>query len=119
MGYAFTFSLIVLDFLTGMGKAFATNTFSSKVMRQGLFHKVALVLVMLHGWLMDYAQAYIDLGTKIPVGAACCVYIFLMELCSSLENLCQMNPDLMPDKLCEIFGGLNLSEKKEPKDEDE
>jgi hypothetical protein len=82
-------------------------------MRQGLFHKVALLLVMLLGWLMDYAQQFVDLGVNLPVGGAVCVYIILMEVGSSLENLCKMNPELMPDKLCELFGGAGRRGKGE------
>ena len=112
MAYLITFYFVILDFVTGLCKAFATGTFRSKIMRQGLFHKVALLLVMLLGWLMDYAQGFVDLGVDLPVGAAVCVYIILMEVGSSLENLCRMNPELMPDKLCQMFGGLKLEEHR-------
>lgn len=103
MVYLITFYFIALDFVTGFFQALATGTFASKVMRQGLFHKVALLLVMLLGWLVDYAQQFVDLGVGVPVGAAVCVYIILMEVGSSLENLGKMNPELT-DKLGEIFG---------------
>lgn len=42
MGYLITFYFIVLDFFTGLLKAFATGGFSSKIMRRGLFHKLSL-----------------------------------------------------------------------------
>ena len=106
MEYLITFCFIAVDFVTGLLQAFATGTFSSKVMRQGLFHKVALLLVMLLGWLIEYAQGFVDLGVTIPVGVGACVYIILMEIGSSMENLCRMNPDIMPDKLCQVFGGV-------------
>lgn len=104
MGYLITFYFIVLDFFTGLFKAFATGAFSSKVMRRGLFHKLSLLCVLALGFLMDYAQSYLDLGMAVPVGTAACVYIVLMETGSTLENLCEMDPELMPDKLCKIFG---------------
>jgi hypothetical protein len=37
----------------------------------------------------------------------------MMELGSSLENLCKMNPELMPDKLMELFGGVKPSQREE------
>ena len=104
MSYLVTFYFIALDFFTGLLKAFATDAFSSRTMRQGLFHKVSLLCVLALGYLMDYAQNYVDLGVAVPVGAAACVYIVLMETGSTLENLCVANPELMPDKLCEMFG---------------
>ncbi len=103
MGYLITFYFIALDFVTGLLQSVALGTFSSKIMRQGLFHKVALVLVLLMGWLMDYAQQFVDLGVSVPVGAAVCVYIIIMEAGSALENLRKVNPELT-DKLADIFG---------------
>lgn len=104
MAYLITFYFICMDFFTGLLKAFATDSFSSKLMRRGLFHKVSLLCVLALGWLMEYAQRFIDLGVSVPVGTAACVYILLMECGSILENLCRTNPELMPDRLCEMFG---------------
>jgi phage-related holin len=105
--YVIAFAFIVLDYCTGVCKALATASFQSKIMREGLFHKVALLLVMLLGWLADYAQTVVDLGFTVPVGGAVCVYIIMMELGSSLENICRMNPDLQKSRLGEIFGGMH------------
>ena len=102
--YAIAFAFIVLDFVTGITKACATRSYSSTVMREGLFHKVALLLVMVLGLLADMAQQYMALGVSVPVGGAICGYIVLMEIGSSLENVCEINPELMPGKLAAIFG---------------
>ena len=102
--YAITFCFIALDFLTGIVKAFATRSYKSTVMRTGLFHKVSLLLVMVLGILVDFAQGYLDLGVSIPVGGAICAYIVLMEIGSSLENVCEINPEIMPNQLTAIFG---------------
>ena len=106
MPYLITFYFIALDFFTGLLKAFATDSFSSKTMRRGLFHKLSLLCVLALGWLMEYAQRFVDLGIgfAVPVGVAACVYIILMEVGSILENLCEANPELMPDRLCQLFG---------------
>ena len=103
--YAIVSAFIVLDFVTGMVKAFSTHTFSSTKMREGLWHKTSLVLVVILGILVDYAQGYLDLGISIPVATAVCTYISLMEISSILENVCKIYPDLMPDKLAKLFGG--------------
>ena len=104
--YFITFAFIVLDFATGLTKAFATKTFTSTKMREGLFHKVGLILCMILGFLVDYAQGYVDLGLTVPVAAAVCVYICLMETTSIIENICRINPEILPDKLTSLFGGL-------------
>lgn len=102
--YAITFAFIVLDFLTGIVKALATRSYKSTIMRTGLFHKVSLLCVMVLGVLVDFAQGYLDLGVSIPVGGAICGYISLMEIGSSLENVCEINPEIMPNQLTAIFG---------------
>ena len=110
--YAIAFAFIVLDFLTGLIKAFATNSFTSTKMREGLFHKVGLILCMILGFLVDHAQSYIDLGISVPVAAAVCVYICLMEITSIIENICKINPEILPDKLAALFGGLKRDDKE-------
>ncbi|MCD8127695.1 MAG: phage holin family protein [Clostridiales bacterium] len=82
----------------------ATKTFSSSIMREGLYHKIGLLLVILLGVLVDYAQGWLELGMSVPVAGAVCAYIVIMEIGSSLENICKINPDLMPDKLTALFG---------------
>ena len=110
--YAIAFAFIVLDFLTGLTKAFATKTFASTKNREGLFHKVALLLCMILGFLVDHAQSYIDLGISVPVAAAVCVYICLMEVASTIENICKINPEILPDKLANLFGGLKRDDRE-------
>ena len=110
--YAIAFAFIALDFLTGIVKAFATNSFSSTRMREGLFHKVGLILCMILGGLVDFAQGHLDLGVAVPVAAAICVYICLMEITSIIENVCKINPQIMPGKLAALFGGLKRENKE-------
>ena len=110
--YAIAFSFIVLDFLTGIVKAFATNSFTSTKMREGLFHKVGLILCLILGGLVDFAQMYLDLGSAIPVAEAICVYICLMEITSIIENVCKINPQIVPDKLAALFGGLKRDDNE-------
>ena len=105
--YFITFAFIVLDFATGITKAFATKTFTSTKMREGLFHKVGLILCMILGALVDFAQGYLDLVSAIPVAVAICVYICLMEITSIIENVCKINPQIVPDKLAALFGGMD------------
>jgi len=105
MIYCITFGFICLDFITGLVKAFATTSYSSTKMREGLFHKVGLILCVILGVMVDYAQGYLDLGVSIPVAAAVCSYIVLMEIGSTIENIGVINPDVLPEKLHDLFGG--------------
>lgn len=108
--FAVVFAFIGLDFLSGMVKAFAGAGYTSTKMRQGLFHKVGLVLCVVLGYLVDYSQQFLELGIAVPVAGAICVYIVLMEIGSILENLCVISPELMPDKLMAIFGAQRMEQ---------
>lgn len=104
MIYAITCAFIVLDFITGLVKAFSGGGFKSSIMRQGLFHKVGELLCVALGILIQYAEGYLDLGINLPVAAAICTYIVLMEIGSAVENIGAINPDLVPTKLRRIIG---------------
>ena len=109
--YLIVFAFIAADYVTGLCKAWATKAFSSAVMREGLWHKLALLMAMTLGALADYAQHMLDIGITAPVGGAVCVYIILMELVSSLENICAINPELVPETLLAMFGAGERKQK--------
>lgn len=107
MIYLITFAFIVLDFVTGLIKAFKEKAYTSTIMRQGLFHKCGSILCIVFGALVDYAQSYLDLGVTVPVALTMCAYVVLMEIGSIIENLCKINPDIMPEKLQAYFQKLS------------
>lgn len=107
MKYAIVAGFIALDFVTGLVKAFKNKNYSSGLMREGLFHKCGSVMTIGFGLLVDYAQLYFDLGTSVPVAGAICTYIILMECGSVIENLGQINPEIIPDKISSHFSKLN------------
>ena len=108
--YVLTACFIVLDMITGIIKAFKEKSYTSSVMRQGLFHKCGSVLCVAFGVLVDYSQHYLDLGVSIPVAFSICAYIVLMEIGSIIENVCAINPHIMPAKLKSYF--IKLSNLK-------
>lgn len=110
MIYIITGAFIILDFITGLIKAFKNKEYNSSVMREGLFHKAGSVIVVAFGALVDYAQLFLDLGVTVPVAMSICIYICLMEIGSIIENLCLINPRIMPDKLQSFFSKLNNKE---------
>lgn len=96
--------MIVFDVATGLIGAFATNTYKSTKMREGLYHKLGLVLCVIFGFMLQKYQGYVGLNINVPIASGICVYISLMEISSVLENLCKINPELMPKKLTDILG---------------
>lgn len=110
MIYIVTAAFIVLDMVTGLIKAFKEKNYSSTVMREGLFHKAGSIVVAVFGILVDYAQGYVDIGVTIPVATAICTYIIMMEIGSIIENVCTINPGIIPNKIKQYFE--KLSDKK-------
>lgn len=110
MIYVAVFGMIVLDFVTGLIKAVKEHAFTSSIMRTGLFHKCGSILCVVFGVLVDYVQTLVDIGVNVPVANAICAYIALMEIGSVIENICALNPSIMPDKLIQYFSKLNGKE---------
>ena len=109
---------IVFDLISGLLKAFATKTVSTTVMRQGLYHKSAILLVVLLAIGCEYVMAFIDLGFtfggKLVVGVT--TIICLMEIMSILENLSEINPDIKASKIMSFFSSSKIEQKSEQKE---
>ena len=106
MLYLLTGSFILLDMISGIIKAFKKKRFTSRIMREGLFHKCGSILCIIFGYGVDKVQEYIDIGVSIPVASAICGYIILMEIGSIIENICIINPEIMSEKLKSFFDKL-------------
>lgn len=94
--------LALVDFITGIIKAYVCNDISSQKMRKGGLNKVTEILVMATacgleigiGMLGQYydAPALAGISGSVAAGAVF-VYILLMELISILENYGEIAPD--------------------------
>ena len=111
--YIITAAFIVLDFATGLVKAFKNKEFTSSVMREGLYHKAGSILIVVLGALADYAQGFVDIGVTVPVAATICSYIVMMEIGSIIENLCIINPRFIPAKIQTYFKKITEHNEKQ------
>ena len=85
---------ILLDIITGLIKSVYTHTFQSRIMREGLFHKVGELIA---GGVLYGAQIVlpmIGVETTLPLFPAGVGYCFIMELGSIIENLRAFTPAL-------------------------
>lgn len=89
-----SFCFIGFDIVTGLLKAIYKGKVNSTVLREGLFHKISELLVVLGSGALEYGTSYINLGIDLPLIEAVTVYICLIELASIIENLCELNPKL-------------------------
>ena len=97
---------IAADVVTGIAKAFANNEVSSQIMRRGLWHKFANVMLLVFAAACDVAvRAWPELPDELStVYVDIAVYICIMEGVSILENLCRINPELAKLDLFNRFG---------------
>lgn len=94
--------LIAADYITGIIKAYSSNTLCSRKMRIGGLNKLSEVLIMLVavgleigitqlGRYYQSAELAGIVGVMTAVGVF--IYITVMELVSILENYAAINPD--------------------------
>ena len=96
--------LSAFDIVTGWIKAIASHSFSSTKMREGLLHKIVLVLVIFLAIILQGFTAHIgDTGWNIPLVSPVCLYIAVMEVASVLENVKAAYPELADTKLFSLF----------------
>lgn len=92
-----------LDIITGITTAVKNKDIQSSKLRDGLFKKVGFILCYFVAWLIDTEGSLIgfQLGTTIlPI---IILYVCTTELVSILENICKINPGILPEKLMELF----------------
>ena len=104
--WAIFFALIlsVLDIITGWLQAVVNRSFSSTKMREGLLHKIVLVLIItLAVVIQGFATHIGDTGWAIPLIYPVCIYIAIMEVSSILENIKKAYPELADSPLFRLF----------------
>ena len=84
----------VLDLITGIIGAVRNKDINSAKMRDGLFKKA---------FLMDNYGAEIGLQIRVSVLPIIVLYAVTTEIVSIIENISKINPDLIPEKLKQLF----------------
>lgn len=92
--YIVSLCFIAFDIVTGLLKAIYKGTINSTILREGLFHKISELLVVIGSGLLEYGTSYVNLGINLPLVESVTVYICLIEIASIIENICEMNPNL-------------------------
>lgn len=102
--YSIVIALIfnALDLLTGIVASVKNKEVKSSKLRDGLFKKVGFMFCYFIGWLVD-TQGYrvgFNITNVLPI---ILLYSCTTELVSIIENICKINPDILPEKLMSIF----------------
>ena len=92
-----------LDLITGIIGAAKNKDIKSSKLRDGLFKKVGFILCYFVAWLIDNKSSIIGFQFGVSILPIIIIYICTTELVSILENICKINPDILPEKLMELF----------------
>ena len=98
-----------LDITTCIINAVKNKDIQSSKLRDGLFKKVGFILCYFAAWLVDNEGTLIGFQLGTPILPIIILYVCTTELVSILENICNINPDILPEKLMELF---NISDVK-------
>lgn len=94
--------LALVDFITGIIKAYMKNDLSSEKMRKGGLNKMTEIIVMATACGLEIGMHYLGRFYQAPevagisgavAAGAVFIYILLMELVSILENYGEISPD--------------------------
>lgn len=95
--------MITLDVVSGIASAASRGELRTSKLREGLMHKLALVLTIVLAIALEYASDVLPIDVKVPLVIPVCAYITLMEACSVYENIKSMNPDVRVQSFEDLF----------------
>lgn len=110
MGFiGFSFTCMVVDWLTGIIAAIHTQTVTSHAMKKGLLHKSVYMLILVLAAVADILGISGSIGLPFDLSTICATAIIAIECSSILENACAVEPRLADSPIGAIFS------KVEPK----
>ena len=101
-----------IDILSGLVSAAKTKSIQSSKLRDGLFKRIGFVFCYALAFIIDKYGAYFNFNLGVSLLPIIVVYVVGTEITSIIENICIINPDLVHDKLKEIF---DINKGKEEK----
>lgn len=101
--------MMCADIVVGFIQAAINNQLSSTKMRQGLLHKVLILILIFVCLAIEIGISHtVKLPYDIPTCGVVCGYVIIMELISILENIARGYPQFADSQLFKLF---NLSDK--------
>ena len=101
-----------LDLITGIISAIKSKDIKSSKLRDGLFKKVGFILCYFVSWLVDTYGDIIGFKIGVSILPLIILYVCTTELISIFENIHKINPDILPQKLIELFHISDIKEDK-------
>ena len=91
------------DLLSGIVAAVKDKDLQSSKLRDGIFKKAGFLLCYALAILIDTEGSYIGMKLEVEILPIIVAYVVLTETVSIIENISRLNPELLPDKLLEMF----------------
>lgn len=92
-----------IDLLTGIIGAVKNKDLESTKLRDGVFKKVGFIVCYALAYLLDKFGADIGINISVKLLPIVVAYVVFTEVVSIIENIAKINPDLLPEKLMELF----------------
>lgn len=93
----------LLDIVTGLIGAIKNKTLDSSKLRDGIFKKVGYMLIYFLAWLIDTEGDVLGFELGFNILPAVITYIIYTEVVSFCENISEINPDLLPEKILSLL----------------
>lgn len=106
--------MMCADVVVGFIQAAINNQLSSTKMRQGLLHKVLILILIFVCLAIEIGIGHtVKLPYDIPTCEVVCGYIIVMELVSILENIARGYPQFTDSQLFKLFNLSNKDKEQE------
>lgn len=107
--------LNLFDLIVGIIAALKNHDLQSSKMRDGFFKKLGFIFCYCLAFLIDTKGYLIGLQISVNIVPIIVLYVATTEIVSIIENICKINPDLLPDKLKQLFH-ITKEERKDGED---
>lgn len=101
VGIALCFN--AMDMATGLVGALRQKKLQSYKLRDGLFKKVGFLFCYMLAWTLDTYGVLIGFQVGVSILPIIVLYTCTTEIVSIIENIHAINPELVPEKLKELF----------------
>lgn len=103
--------MMLCDVLTGFVGACIRHEVSSATMREGLGHKVLVLVIIAIAYVLGVGLSHVSgVNVTIPSTEVVCGYVIVMEVASVLENVRKAWPDFDTTGLAQAFKGMTDKE---------
>lgn len=91
------------DLISGIFVAVKQKDLQSSKLRDGIFKKFGFIFCYTLAYLIDNFGADIGFQLSVSILPAVIAYAVFTEVVSIIENITKLNPDILPEKLKELF----------------